>query len=176
MNNQNHNPLTICLMAILLVLASCGHHYEKPTPLDIKIPYGFPTRLNIPDDNPLTVEGVELGRTLFHDPHLCGYTGNDPDSLMSCASCHDRAHNYDLGPDNPRVVNGHPVGRRGKATRHNAMPLMNLVFNHEGYFWNGSVRASVLQSSSSASIAISTMSSMLRCPLAFCGQTLPFQK
>ena len=37
------------------------------------------------------------------------------------------------------LVNGRPVGRRGKATRHNAMPLMNLVFNHEGYFWNGSV-------------------------------------
>lgn len=139
MNNQDHNPLTICLMAILLVLASCGHRYEKPTPLDIPIPYGFPTRLNIPDDNPMTVEGVALGERLFHDPHLCGYVGSEPDSLMSCASCHDRTHNYDLGPDNPRMVNGRPVGRTGKATRHNAMPLMNLVFNHEGYFWNGSV-------------------------------------
>lgn len=125
--------------AVVLMFAACRHRYEDPTPLDIVIPYGFPSRLNIPDDNPMTVEGVELGRALFHDPHLCGYTGTNPDSLMSCASCHDRAHNYDLGPDNPRLVNGRPVGRTGKATHHNAMPLMNLVFNHEGYSWNGSI-------------------------------------
>ena len=127
------------LVGFLLIFVSCGHKYDDPTPLNIKIPYGFPTRLNIPDDNPMTVEGVALGERLFHDPHLCGYLGNNPDSLMSCASCHDRAHNYDLGSDNPRLMNGRPVGRTGKATHHNAMPLMNLVFNHEGYSWNGSI-------------------------------------
>jgi len=127
------------LAGLLMVCTACPHKPEEPTPLNITIPYGFPTRLNIPDDNPMTVEGVALGERLFHDPHLCGYTGNHPDSLMSCASCHDKTHNYDLGADNPRLENGRPVGRTGKPTRHNAMPLMNLVFNHEGYFWNGSI-------------------------------------
>lgn len=37
----------------------------NPTPYEIEIPYGFPTILNIPVNNPMTVEGVELGRYLF---------------------------------------------------------------------------------------------------------------
>lgn len=140
MNDSRLKRILYCLLAfVLLVSATCGPERGKPTPYEIEIPYGFPTRLNIPEDNPMTVEGVALGKALFHDPHLCGYTGHNTDSLMSCASCHDRAHNYDLGPDNPRLVNGRPVGRTGKATHHNAMPLMNLVFNNEGYLWNGGV-------------------------------------
>ncbi len=142
MNKSFLKRPVFCLLTVLLfVCATCGPERNKPTPYEIEIPYGFPTRLNIPDDNPMTVEGIALGEALFHDPHLCGYTGSNPDSLMSCASCHDRAHNFDLGPDNPRLQGGCPVGRTGKATRHNAMPLVNLVFNHEGYFWNGSIHA-----------------------------------
>ena len=77
------------IILILTFLAtSCRDRVECPTPYEIPIPKGFPTLLNIPADNPMTVEGVELGRLLFHDPHLCGYTGTDPDSLMSCATCH----------------------------------------------------------------------------------------
>ncbi len=127
----------LSLLAALLLL-SC-RHTELPTPLEISIPYGFPTRLNIPDDNPMTVEGVALGQCLFEDGHLSGYRGTHPDSLMSCADCHDRAHNYDIGTDNPRFPGGQPHGRTGIPTRHTAMPLCNLVFNHEGYLWNGAV-------------------------------------
>ncbi|MCQ2284010.1 MAG: hypothetical protein MJZ57_03810 [Bacteroidales bacterium] len=97
--------------------------------------------MNIPSDNPMTVEGVTLGKRLFEDPHLAGYLGSDPDSLMCCASCHDRAHNFDIGLDNPRFPNGAPRGRTGIPTHHNAMPLTNCVFNHEGYFWNGLISA-----------------------------------
>lgn len=127
----------LSLLAALLLL-SC-RHTELPTPLEISIPYGFPTRLNIPDDNPMTVEGVALGQCLFEDGHLSGYRGTHPDSLMSCADCHDRAHNYDIGTDNPRFPGGQPHGRTGIPTRHTAMPLCNLVFNNEGYLWNGAV-------------------------------------
>lgn len=130
---------------MLLMAASCRHPEYEPTPLDIAtpwdnaIPYGFPTRLNIPNDNPMTVEGVALGKLLFEDKHLCGYTGTVEDSLMSCATCHVRAHNYDVGMDNPRFPDGVTRGRSGIPTSHNAMPLMNLVFNHNGYFWNGMI-------------------------------------
>ncbi len=126
------------LLILLILCAACHDHTIPPTPYNLQIPKGFPTALNIPADNPMTVEGVELGRMLFHDPHLCGYTGNEPDSLMSCSTCHRRECNYDLGSDNPRFPDGKPRGRTtGKATLHNVMPLMNLVFNHEGYLWNG---------------------------------------
>ena len=131
-----------CLLfaSLLLAVCACRERVKPPTPYTIEVPRGFPTRLNIPDDNPMTVEGVALGELLFHDPHLCGYRGDDPDSLMTCATCHVREHNYDIGLDNVRFSDGVARGRStGRATRHNVMPLTNLVFNSEGYFWNGSV-------------------------------------
>jgi len=126
------------ILFLVVVCVACSERGDSPTPYEIPIPKGFPTVLNIPADNPMTVEGVELGRLLFHDPHLCGYTGTDPDLLMSCATCHRPEHSYDLGPNHPRFPDGKPRGRTtGKPTIHNAMPLVNLVFYHEGYFWNG---------------------------------------
>ncbi|MCR4681389.1 MAG: hypothetical protein K5636_07265 [Bacteroidales bacterium] len=140
MNNASRQR-SLRLVCLLLVLLCCACRPEpyKPTPLKLEIPNGFPTNLNIPTNNPLTVEGVALGEILFNDPHLCGYTGNHPDSLMSCATCHDKSHNYDIGSDNSHLVNGRAMGRKGKTTLHNVMPLTNVVFNHEGYFWNGSI-------------------------------------
>ena len=79
--------------AVVLLVNAC-HKEELPekvfaaTPYVLQIPRYFPTQLNIPDDNPLTQEGVRLGRYLFYDTRLCGYMGNDPDSMLSCASCH----------------------------------------------------------------------------------------
>ena len=111
----------------------------KATPYNFEIPVYFPDLLNIPEDNPLTVEGVELGRYLFYDGRLRGYTGTDPDSLMSCASCHIQKHGFECGIDHPRYINGKTMGVTGIATPHFMMPLCNLVFNHNGYFWNGMI-------------------------------------
>jgi cytochrome c peroxidase len=126
-----------------VLLFSCEHRNpETPfsaTPFHLSIPRFFPTNLNIPEDNPLTVEGIELGRRLFYDEHLCGYLGDDPNLMMSCATCHAQAHNFDVGMDNPRFPNGNIFGLSGNTAPHNSMPLMNLVFNHEGYTWNGLV-------------------------------------
>jgi cytochrome c peroxidase len=41
--------------------------------------------------------------------------------------------------NNPRFPGGQTFGVTGIPTPHNPMPLMNLVFNHEGYFWNGMI-------------------------------------
>lgn len=139
-----NNFFSLAVVVLLTsLLFSCHHNDDEydPTPYDVTIPYGFPTQLNIPSDNPMTVEGIALGKLLFEDPHLCGYTGTVADSLMSCSSCHVRAHNYDVGMDNARFPNGVTHGRTGIATPHNAMPLMNLVFNNQGYFWNGMICA-----------------------------------
>lgn len=131
--------LPLVLLAVVL-FAACKPPKVEQTPYQIEIPFGFPDRLNIPEDNPMTIEGVALGKCLFEDPHLCGYQGTNPDSMMSCAYCHVRAHNYDIGLDNPHFPDGIARGRStGTPTIHNVMPLTNLVFNHEGYFWNGSV-------------------------------------
>ena len=132
-------PRTLFVLPlILLMLASC-HREEvyEPTPYQLVIPRYFPTDLNIPADNPLTEEGVALGKALFSDPIIRGYTGTSPDSMFSCATCHVPSAGYDLGADNPHLRNGRPVGVHGTSPKHNALPLVNLVFNHEGYLWNG---------------------------------------
>ena len=130
----------LSILAILLLLfVSCG---EKPTPLpyqptpyQIEIPYGFPTKLNIPEDNPMTVEGVELGRYLFYDGRMSGRT--HPDSLMSCATCHIQANSFECGINHPEYVGGFTHGITGKPTPHVMLPMINLVWNSYGYLWNG---------------------------------------
>lgn len=137
--------LFFAALALIVVLATCNKSNDieeenfAPTPYPLQVPKYFPTNLNIPADNPLTVEGVELGRYLFYDTRLCGYTGNCPDSMMSCATCHTQAHGFDVGMDNPRFPGGATYGLSGTPTPHNPMPLVNLVFNGEGYFWNGMI-------------------------------------
>ncbi len=107
----------------------------KPTPYEIEIPFGFPTELNIPADNPMTVEGIELGRYLFYDGRMSGRT--HPDSLMSCATCHIQANSFECGINHPKFTGGFPHGITGKKTPHVMLPMINLVWNSQGYLWNG---------------------------------------
>lgn len=134
-----------CFFVFLLVLMGCKKdepsvpEVSGPTPYQLEIPKFFPTELNIPANNPLTVEGVELGRYLFYDGRLSGRT--HPDSLMSCATCHLQRNGFDTGTDHPLFADGHPVGLSGQKTPHYPLPLVNLVWNPNGYLWNGYVHA-----------------------------------
>ncbi len=70
----------VMFLAFLLLISSCKPDVDpvyNPTPYQIKVPKFFPTRMNIPADNPMTVEGVELGRYLFYDGRLSGNTETD---------------------------------------------------------------------------------------------------
>jgi len=127
---------------VLLTLVSCkktepsGPSYT-PTPYQIEIPFRFPTKLAIPDDNPMTVEGVALGRILFYDGRISGY--DNPDSMMTCATCHLQSRSFECGIDHPKFSGGHPFGVTGIPTPHYMMPLINLVWTHTGYLWNGRI-------------------------------------
>lgn len=114
---------------------SINDNKHKATPYQIKIPKYFPTSLNIPEDNPMTYEGIRLGRYLFYDGRLSGRT--HPDSLISCGTCHVQSNGFECGIDNPRFPGGKTFGLTGIPTPHYMMPLVNLVFNHNGYLWNG---------------------------------------
>jgi len=109
----------------------------NPTPYEIEIPYGFPTILNIPVDNPMTVEGVELGRYLFYDGRLSGRTHQD--SMMSCATCHIQNRAFECGADHHHFSGGFTFGLTGKYTHHVMLSLINLVWNSNGYLWNGGI-------------------------------------
>ena len=127
----------------LIFLLACSSDPEPQwpgaTPYHFPKPDFFPTELNIPDDNPITVEGVALGRYLFYDGRLSGRT--HPDSLMACGSCHIQSKGFECGTD--KFTDGHPHGLptenypQGKPTPHVMLPVVNLVYNSTGYMWNG---------------------------------------
>lgn len=109
----------------------------NPTPYTISVPWYFPTIMNIPADNPLTVEGIYLGRCLFYDQRFSGYQA--PDSQMSCSSCHWQSKAFECGIDGP-FAGGHPIGIGGNYTPHYMLPLINLVWQNNGYLWSGMIR------------------------------------
>ena len=111
------------LALIALVAVSCGENPPPTTPFALNVPQGFPPP-PIPEDNPLTVEGVLLGRRLFYDPIL------SRDSTQSCGSC----HNTSFGMTDHGLQ--FSVGITGAVGDRNSMPLHNLAY-HTAFFWDG---------------------------------------
>ncbi|PCJ64558.1 MAG: cytochrome-c peroxidase [Bacteroidetes bacterium] len=87
--------------------------------------------LRIPKDNALTKEGVQLGRMLFYDPILSA------DSTQSCSSCHNQSDGF---TDNGLAFS---EGIRGDIGKRNAMPIFNLMWHLDGFFWDN--RADILR-------------------------------
>lgn len=89
------------------------------TPVRQFIPEGFPSPVYTFKDNPLTKEGIALGRKLFYDGRL------SRDGITSCASCHqqfaafsDYEHPFSHGFNNAFTIR-------------NAPPLFNLAWQKE---------------------------------------------
>jgi len=140
--NLLKKPFFILALTLASFITSCQkdspiEEVYVQTPYNIEVPFGFPTKMNIPADNPMTVEGVELGRYLFYDGRLSGRA--EPDSLMSCATCHRQERSFEAGIDHPQFQGGFPHGITGIQTHHVMLPLINLVWNKTGYGWNGSI-------------------------------------
>ncbi|HXO76758.1 MAG TPA: cytochrome-c peroxidase, partial [Puia sp.] len=65
--------------------------FLPPTPYRLSYPSYFGNRTNFSDDNPLTMEGVALGRRLFYEKLL------SRTSTISCASCHQQSRAFTDG-------------------------------------------------------------------------------
>jgi cytochrome c peroxidase len=98
----------------------------RPTQYTIPKPAHFP-QIPVPADNPMTLEGVQLGRRLFFDPLLSG------DSTQSCASCHLPSLSF---TDAKKVS----VGIDGIEGKRSAMSLLNIAYATNGLFWDGRVK------------------------------------
>mgnify|MGYP000862192744 CR=1 FL=1 len=105
------------------VIEDHGPSGHVTTPYALEVPTNFPPPI-IPADNPLTVEGVRLGRYLFYEERLSG------DNTMSCASCHAPSVAFS---DSPNAVS---TGIDGIQGTRNAMALMNLAWETR-FFWDG---------------------------------------
>lgn len=93
-----------------------------PTPYQLNLPEHFP-QMPLPMDNPLTEEGVELGRHLFYEKKLSG------DNSMSCGSC----HKPNAGFSDERQFS---IGIDGLPGKRQAMPIVNLGYS-QTFFWDG---------------------------------------
>jgi cytochrome c peroxidase len=86
----------------------------------------------IAPDNPLTVQGVRLGRMLFYEKKL-SKNGN-----ISCASCHKQENAF-------TDTNRFSAGTRGLFGHRQAMSVFNMAWNST-FFWDG--RAQTLRDQS----------------------------
>jgi len=105
----------------------------KFTPYPFQMSATFPLP-ELPRDNPLTVERVALGKTLFFDKQL------SINRAQACADCHAPNKAFTDGRRTARGAEG------GIGTR-NSMPLFNLAWK-QAFFWDGraaSLREQVLQ-------------------------------
>ncbi len=122
--------IRISVIALALASAIALVYYggmlgsRAATPLEgFSAPFVF-GRFNLPADNPLTNEGVELGRRLFYDTRLSG------NNTVSCATCHIQSLAFSDGKPTG-------VGISGKPLAFNSMSLANLMWGPRHFFWNG---------------------------------------
>jgi cytochrome c peroxidase len=97
---------------------------------------GLP-ELEVPSENPLTAEGIALGRRLFYETRLSA------DNTVSCASC----HNPKLGFSDGQKSSAGVGGARGKR---NAPSVWNAAYSRL-QFWDG--RAASLEEQAAGPIA-----------------------
>jgi cytochrome c peroxidase len=94
------------LVALLLLGAGCGTDSSSATQEWVwDLPEGVPEP-RVPEDNPMSVEKVELGRFLFYDKRLSG------NQTQSCSSCHRQELAFTDGLPQARGSTGelHPRG------------------------------------------------------------------
>ncbi len=89
-----------------------------PTPYDFNVPPFFPI-LDIPADNPMTTQGVKLGRMLYYDPAL------HQDSAKACATCHLQVNSFTSEIQSGQVI-----------------PHMNLGWS-KNFLWFGKVQGNL---------------------------------
>ena len=121
----------IISLLVLVLFCSCSSKQQDdyvPVPYTLNMPPIFEQKLAppfIPSDNPLTAEGVALGKKLFFDPILSGTR------TQACAHCHRPQDGFSHAFQFSEGANG-DLGTR------NSMPLFNNAWNYNELFtWDG---------------------------------------
>jgi cytochrome c peroxidase len=134
---STHLRAWLLTAAAMLLVVACGKDDPKPsapteppvveppaTPYPLVLPTQLLQNVVIPANNPLTVEGVDLGRRLFYETRLSS------NNTMSCGSCHQQSKAFTDG----RV---RAIGVDGVAHARNTMSLVNLLWE-PNLNWDGS--------------------------------------
>jgi cytochrome c peroxidase len=136
MNMKNLKYLTLLLIgSLILGLVACDPD-EEVIPKDdtpYTLSYGDLPEPILPADNPLTVQGVQLGKMLFYETML------SKDGTQSCASCHRQ-------PDGFSDTTTFSIGVEGLPGKRQAMSIFNMAWHTNEFFWDG--RAHLLRDQS----------------------------
>lgn len=118
-----------CSILLVLAMALGMFSFRKDKTTTYKFPQltAFPP-MPVAVDNPVTVDGVELGRFLFYDTIL------SKDGTLSCASCHKQENAFSGAPE------AFNKGFSGALQKRNTLPLFNLAW-HPRLFWDGRVHS-----------------------------------
>ena len=120
--------IIVCLTAISIVSCKDDDTEELNGIVQDFTPYAFSfgsfPAPDIAPDNPLTQQGVELGRMLFYEKKLSA------DGSMACASCHLQEFAFtDTGTFS--------IGVRGMKGSRQAMTVFNMAWHGNEFFWDG---------------------------------------
>lgn len=125
---MKNNWMYIVFFSLLMNCSSSEEKMYTPVPYVLEIPDLFQDKLIapiIPTNNPMTEEGVALGKKLFFDNILSG------NETQSCATCHNPTKAFTNNQQFSKGIDGR-IGTR------NSMPLFNLAWNFDELFaWDG---------------------------------------
>ncbi|WP_439555553.1 cytochrome-c peroxidase [Dyadobacter sp.] len=115
------------LAAAVWSLSSCSSRQDmepEPQAYSFQVPAHFPQPV-FNTHNPMSREGIELGRKLFYDVRLSA------NNKVSCASCHDPKLAFTDGERFSKA------GVSGTALHRHSPALFNLAWTNNGLFWDG---------------------------------------
>jgi cytochrome c peroxidase len=122
------------VLAISILLGFCSCKPDDTNPDGPKLynflsPILFGTAKHLNPENPLSEEGIDLGRHLFYEPML------SLDSTRTCASCHQQKFAFSDSLSFSRGV-------RNQLTERHSMSISNTAWQ-SAFFWDG--RAKTLE-------------------------------
>lgn len=118
-------PICIALLSIFCLLSAATIGLE-PDPAALEFPKYWPKPTYNFSKNPLSRQGIALGRRLFYDPIL------SRDSTVSCSSCHLSFTAF------THVDHGLSHGIEDRIGTRNSPALMNLAWS-KSFMWDGAV-------------------------------------
>jgi cytochrome c peroxidase len=115
--SSKYKILSICFVTVGLsiIISSCSDDEKLVSYYQWPIIEGFP-KPQIPQDNPMTQEKVDLGKVLFFDKSLSA------NQKQACASCHHQE--FAFGENIP-----HSFGSTRQEHRRNSPVLVNIAYN-----------------------------------------------
>ncbi|NEN23834.1 cytochrome-c peroxidase [Cryomorpha ignava] len=128
----------ICLLVSAALWQACADdESEQPKPQPAVYDatayelnyYGLPAP-NLPADNQLTKQSVQLGKMLFYEPML------SRNGVQTCATCHSQPSSFS---DTAKFS----IGVEGLPGKRQSMAIFNMAWHTNQFFWDG--RADLLR-------------------------------